>query len=615
MGADAYETGEGPWNPGIDSTLPRHLLPLASIHNPANVATPPEQALELADFCGLPAHRLVAFRARRLLEHELLIRVTADFEIPDGPAYEDLGLEFRRIAGIILTIYLLPEQAVIERTLTETRAEATSAISAEVVRLLEPEPSPAPPAVPPASLLARLFRQAPVASRLPAETIEQRQQRVLADWQARADAMEDALDGACCAALLELVTAIRNRRGRIVGSAALLTGIAATLVCNRIGSRRIGALIEPLVRRAAAMEGFRLLPAQEHPVVMNVKGASAAGKSSMRPLQRRLAARIDVPWDEFARISPDIWRKFLLDYASLGPAYKYAGMMTAQEVEVIDRKLDRYMAEKAARGAMTHLLIDRFRFDSFAPDSAGDEPTPLLTRFGSLVYMFFMITPPEATVERAWWRGLKVGRYKAVDDLLAHNVEAYTGMPQLFFKWARRTDKRVHCEFLDNTVPYGQPPRTIAFGWNGDMVILDVRRMIDIDRFRKVDINARAPGDVLVGEATKAERNVAFLVQCARTLPAIRLAEPDTGRVYAKRAGGTWQITDEAALARAIGDPEVRAGLAAIGLGPEGLAGLPCGAPETLRPQAAHTLGVWGQDCDAEAIRRAAAPAVADHPD
>jgi len=74
---------------------------------------------------------------------------------------------------------------------------------------------------------------------------------------------------------------------------------------------------------------------------------------------------------------------------------------------------------------MPHLLIDRFRFDSFVPDAS--ESSRLLTRFGELVYMFFMITPPEMTVERAWKRGLQVGRYKAVEDLLAHNVEAYTG--------------------------------------------------------------------------------------------------------------------------------------------------------------------------------------------
>ena len=35
----------------------------------------------------------------------------------------------------------------------------------------------------------------------------------------------------------------------------------------------------------------------------------------------------------------------------------------------------------------------------------------------------------QGTVELAKKRGLQVGRYKAVDDLLAHNVEAYTGMP------------------------------------------------------------------------------------------------------------------------------------------------------------------------------------------
>src|SRR5205823_11128626 len=132
------------------------------------------------------------------------------------------------------------------------------------------------------------------------------------------------------------------------------------------------------------------------------------------------------------------------------------------EIEIIDKKLDRHMAMKTARGETSHLLIDRFRFDSFVE---GREPTRLLTRFGDLVYMFFMITPPEMTVERAWTRGLKVGRYKAVEDILAQNVEAYSGMPELFFMWALIGSKRVHYEFLDNSVPEGFPPQTAAFGW------------------------------------------------------------------------------------------------------------------------------------------------------
>jgi hypothetical protein len=106
-------------------------------------------------------------------------------------------------------------------------------------------------------------------------------------------------------------------------------------------------------------------------------------------------------------------------------------------LQIVDKKLDRYMAMKAERGEMTHLLIDRFRFDSFAPDS-DEAGSNLLTRFGHDVYLFFMITPPEALVERAWKRGLELGRYKAVDDTLAHGIDAYAGMPRLIFTWAKR---------------------------------------------------------------------------------------------------------------------------------------------------------------------------------
>ena len=166
------------------------------------------------------------------------------------------------------------------------------------------------------------------------------------------------------------------------------------------------------------------------------------------------------------------------------------------------------MAMKAARGQTSHLLIDRFRFDSFVPVSEGKEPTRLLTRFGELVYMFFMITPPEMTVERAWTRGLKVGRYKAVEDLLAHNVEAYTGMPELFFTWALDPGRRVHYEFLDNSVTEGCPPRTVAFGWNGEMTILDINCMLDIDRFRHINIHAREPAEVYVDNDAEAQRRI-----------------------------------------------------------------------------------------------------------
>ena len=98
----------------------------------------------------------------------------------------------------------------------------------------------------------------------------------------------------------------------------------------------------------------------------------------------------------------------MLDFDSLGPLYKYAGMLTSQEVTIVDRKLDAHLVRKGESGRTSHLLIDRFRFDSFALDS--DENKHLPSRFGEVLCYFFMVTPPEQTVERAWKRGLEVGR-------------------------------------------------------------------------------------------------------------------------------------------------------------------------------------------------------------
>jgi hypothetical protein len=392
---------------------------------------------------------------------------------------------------------------------------------------------------------------------------------------------------------VRLVSAVRARHGRLWGDRALLVPIAVGLACNDHGAELAGALVEPYFRRAVEAEGYRLLPAQARPVVMNTKGASASGKSTMRPLQRRLAAELGLDWRDFAVVSPDIWRKYLLDYDSLGAAYKYAGAFTAAELAIVDHKLDRYMARKAERAGMPHLLIDRFRFDSFAPDSS-EAGSNLLTRFGREVFMFFMITPPHETVERAWRRGLDVGRYKAVDDTLAHNVEAYAGMPDLFFTWALREGMSVHCEFLDNGVAPGERPRTVAFGRGGELNVLDVKCLLDVERYRKIEINASGPGEVYPGgEAMAAANNTRFLAECVRRLPAVNFAERETGRVYARIEGGRLAWTDPAVLGRATADPETRAGLAAVA--PEALGPAAATDPaEVLRAERFHTLGSWG---------------------
>ncbi|KAB1073359.1 DEAD/DEAH box helicase family protein [Methylobacterium planeticum] len=595
-----HETSDlGPWRPGIESALPRAYLPLATIYRPENVSTRLEDALELGSFSGLPLQDLAAFRPERLAVHELLIRVMADLSVPVGEKYADLGVNFRRIVTTILSDFITPHAPEISRSFEAVRSEAEALLEREIAAILSPGPAPAPDIRRGSSWRAwlGLGDRAPPPVAPVRESLEERAQRHIAEWRAREAADAGSLAAAAAAALQRVVSAIIRHRGKLIGDAALLRSLACTLVTNDYGSRQIGRLIEPWFHEAAVREGYHALAAQEHPIVMNVKGASASGKSTMRPLQRALAGRIGVQWSDFAVITPDIWRKYLLDYDSLGPARRYAGTLTGHEVEVVDKKLDRYMARKAREGRMSHLLIDRFRFDSFNADASSEDGSQLLTRFGHLVFMLFMITPPDATVERAWKRGEQFGRYKAVDDLLAHNVEAYTGMPRLFFTWALKADKRVHYEFLDNSVPEGERPRTVAFGVNGVMTILDLKFLLDVDRFRKINIDADGPEAVYPDPSQMApERNTDFLRQCARRMATIRFAEHATGRVYASLDRGRLTCRDGAAYARALADPDVRAAFSAIGGDRLCDEAPPAAASENISRDETETLGAWG-DC------------------
>jgi len=247
---------------------------------------------------------------------------------------------------------------------------------------------------------------------------------------------------------------------------------------------------------------------------------------------------------------------------------------------------------------MTHLLIDRFRFDSFAPDSA-EAGSNLLTRFGQTVYLFFVITPPELLVERAWQRGLEFGRYKAVDDTLAHAVEAYTGIPDVFFTWVRRSDKRIQFEFLDNTVRLGERPRTVAFGDNVTFNVLNVGGMLDVERYGRVNVNAAAPEFLYADRRLLGpEHNTGFLRRCMDGFREVNFADRATGRIYLRIESGTPVWIDGALVQAAISDPDTLSGVRAVA--PSALSG---GVPEAAVPQylhgqagarAAPTLGQWG---------------------
>jgi hypothetical protein len=589
------------WNPGVLSQIPREWMPLATIFHGGNVFGDLASAQELAGLTGFALSELVVFRPERLALHELLVRVTADFVVPDGSRIGDLGINFRRIATRILTNYVNPEMPALAKLFEDTRREVGDAVgvaldSLGIVPPLAPKPR------------FRLFgRHGPSVTK---PSADQWGPAEIAECTRRAHAAVAEPSRVLFRTLARVLSGLFARHGHAWGTRDLVLTLTRDLACNAVASDAIGSSIESLLLRAAHQEGYRLLPRQERPIIINTKGASASGKSTLRPLQKKLVGEIGAHWSDFALISPDIWRKQLLDYGALGSAYKYAGALAGEELQIVDQKLDRYMAKKHAEGRMSHLLIDRFRFDSFAPDS-DEEGSNLLTRFGQTVYLFFVITPPEELVKRAWKRGLEVGRYKAVDDTLAHAVDAYTGIPNFFFTWIRRSDKRIQFEFLDNTVPLGERPRTVAFGDNDTVNVLDVGRMLDISRYGRIHVDAREPGMLYANRASSLapEQNLAFLVRCIQEFRNVNFADQATGRVYLHIESGIVVSIDPAPLDLALQDPDSRAGLnavAAAALRGSSRAHAPRYLPRydaageeragdtTLRGVA--TLGRWGED-------------------
>src|SRR5580700_9856700 len=119
----------GPWNPGIRSPVPEELRQYCTIFRPANVFTSFSKASELHDFTGLELTDLVAFRPRRLVLHELLIRVTADLSVPDGQKVEDLGLNFREMTRMILARHIEPHMHAITTSFDAWRRELAQVIA------------------------------------------------------------------------------------------------------------------------------------------------------------------------------------------------------------------------------------------------------------------------------------------------------------------------------------------------------------------------------------------------------------------------------------------------------------------------------------------------------
>lgn len=543
------------WNPGVASRIPTCYRGLETIARQECVTTDHIQLDELSAMTGLPPEELATFRPMRLVLHELIVRVTADIAVAEGDSEEVFGQHFRRIARRIFDAYLLPDAESFVRLHSDLRQRTEQRVG----ELLENQLRSTVVRPVKQARWALLGRRRDDAGR--AESLAEREHRMILGFKASGLATLDPFERAMFKSLYRVLGVIAATRGSLGGDLELLKTLVTSHVCNTLGSQLIGQAIAPLVDTAIEAEGYARVRNQEAPILISLKGASAAGKSSIRPMVKRLMLDAGIEADGYATISPDVWRRLLLDYDTLGAAYKYAGHLTSREVMVIDAKLDQYIRDKANRAhAIPHLLVDRFRFDSFSTREIGRVLHETYTRHVSTLHMYFVVTPPEETVERGWLRALERGRYKAVEDFLAHCVEAYTGMPRVLFKWLAypQIDYRYH--FLDNRVPKGTFPIPIATGTREHMTIYDPVGMIDIARYQKINVYARCRSEVYAApESSRMDCNATFLRECLQRIPRVSFATPpqDGSHAYLEFCNGVARLLSPDIFATITRDPRV----------------------------------------------------------
>ena len=553
--------GDSAWNPGLGTGIPVEFQSLETIFRAECVFGRREEIEELANLTGLSREELTVFRPARLALHELIVRVTAEIAVPEGETEEVFGRNVRRIAGKIRSDYVAPRMVAIEEAYADLRRRAEHLVRRILGETLYRPPAPASARPFPLNLLRR-----PAATPVSPESIAEREYRVISSYKAAGLAADDPVTRAVFKSLYRVLGAIAGSQGRIGSDQDLLATLVSRHVCNSYGSQVIGQMIAPLVEAAIEQEGYTRIANSASPILISLKGASAAGKSSLRPMVKQIMREQGIDPDSYATISPDIWRRMLIDYGALGAAYKYAGHLTSRELMVVDAKLDRYIRNKANRTqAIPHILVDRFRFDTFSTDQVARVLNETYAKYVDTMYMYFIVTPPEETVVRGWQRALERGRYKAVEDFLGHSVEAYTGMPRILFKWLayRRPDYRYF--FLDNGVPKGTIPKTIAFGSHAEITIYDPAGLINIERYQKIDIHARSREEVYApAQIMDVASNCGFLRECIRRIRVVNFVDRVSGTTYLQARDGVLDVLDRDRLARMLDQAETAAAIREI---------------------------------------------------
>jgi hypothetical protein len=130
------------------------------------------------------------------------------------------------------------------------------------------------------------------------------------------------------------------------------------------------------------------------------------------------------------------------------------------------------------------------------------------------------------------------------------------------------------------------------------MNVLAVTGILDIERHRRVNINATAAEFLHAEPALLApEKNLGFLQQCIARFRSVNFADQDTGRVYLRIVSGTTVWADRELLAQALLSADTRAALNVVAPTAFDCANSdtrPKFLQEIETPVHSPTLGRWG---------------------
>jgi len=128
--------------------------------------------------------------------------------------------------------------------------------------------------------------------------------------------------------------------------------------------------------------------------------------------------------------------------------------------------------------------------------------------------------------------------------------------------------------------------------------VLDVKCLLDVERFRRVNIDAKAP-DALYEDRTQLEpqRNALFLKRCIQSFPQVNFAVQATGAVYLRVQSGVPVWVDRQVLRMAMADDDSRTAVTSALAQPliDGApsADRPLFLPDIMGDTPIHTLGEW----------------------